>query len=78
MSIPSDLGTPQLQQFLGPQPPDWDSPPPTPVLGSILGGLPKTTEPVVRTKLPVSSGKVCRTVFTAKLQSYRSVNVSSA
>ncbi|CAI9557888.1 unnamed protein product [Staurois parvus] len=47
VGIPSDLGTPQLQQFLGPQPPDWDSPPPTPVLSSFLSGLPKTTEPVM-------------------------------
>ncbi|XP_075062939.1 ribonucleoprotein PTB-binding 1 [Mixophyes fleayi] len=42
--IPSDLATPPLQPFLGPQAPDWDSPPPTPVLGSMLGGLPKTAE----------------------------------
>ncbi|KAM9312039.1 ribonucleoprotein PTB-binding 1 [Gastrophryne carolinensis] len=42
---PSDLGTSQLQSFLGPQPSEWDSPPPTPVLGPLLGGLPKTIEP---------------------------------
>ncbi|XP_044138745.1 ribonucleoprotein PTB-binding 1 [Bufo gargarizans] len=44
LGIPSDLGTPALQQFLGPQAPEWDSPPPTPVLGSMLGGLSKTSE----------------------------------
>ncbi|XP_063787534.1 ribonucleoprotein PTB-binding 1 isoform X2 [Pseudophryne corroboree] len=42
--IPSDLSTPPLQPFLGSQAPDWDSPPPTPVLGSLLGGLSKTAE----------------------------------
>ncbi|XP_068130492.1 ribonucleoprotein PTB-binding 1 [Hyperolius riggenbachi] len=42
VGVPSDLGTSQLQTFLGLQTPDWDSPPPTPVLGSLLGGLPKT------------------------------------
>ncbi|KAM5172137.1 ribonucleoprotein PTB-binding 1 isoform 2-T2 [Mantella aurantiaca] len=47
VGIPSDLGTPQLQQFLGPQPPEWDSPPPTPILGSMLTGLPKSSEPVM-------------------------------
>ncbi|KAG8574016.1 hypothetical protein GDO81_009004 [Engystomops pustulosus] len=41
---PPDLATPSLQSFLGPQAPEWDSPPPTPVLGSMLGGLPKTSE----------------------------------
>ncbi|XP_072255719.1 ribonucleoprotein PTB-binding 1 [Pyxicephalus adspersus] len=46
VGIQSDLGTPQLPQFLAPQQ-DWDSPPPTPVLGSMLGGLPKSTEPVM-------------------------------
>ncbi|XP_069802503.1 ribonucleoprotein PTB-binding 1 isoform X2 [Dendropsophus ebraccatus] len=44
VGIPSDLGTSPLQPFLGPQAPEWDSPPPTPVLGSLLGGLPKTSE----------------------------------
>ncbi|KAM3927075.1 ribonucleoprotein PTB-binding 1 [Leptodactylus fuscus] len=44
VGIPSDLGTPPLQSFLGPQVPEWDSPPPTPVLSSMLGGLPKTSE----------------------------------
>lgn len=44
VGISSDLGTPSLQQFLRPQAPEWDSPPPTPVLGSMLGGLPKASE----------------------------------
>ncbi|XP_075715082.1 ribonucleoprotein PTB-binding 1 isoform X2 [Rhinoderma darwinii] len=44
VGIASDLGTPPLQSFLGPQAPEWDSPPPTPVLCSMLGGLPKTTD----------------------------------
>ncbi|XP_040202346.1 ribonucleoprotein PTB-binding 1 isoform X1 [Rana temporaria] len=59
VGLPSDLGTSQLQQFLGPQPPEWDSPPPTPVLSSILGGLPKTTESAMSLlgEPPVHSGQ---------------------
>ncbi|XP_073446713.1 ribonucleoprotein PTB-binding 1 [Dendrobates tinctorius] len=44
LGISSDLGGTLLQPFPGPQLPEWDSPPPTPVLGSMLGGLPKTSE----------------------------------
>ncbi|XP_066449670.1 ribonucleoprotein PTB-binding 1 isoform X2 [Eleutherodactylus coqui] len=44
LGIPPDLGTPPLQPFLGPQVPEWDSPPPTPGLGTMLAGLPKTSE----------------------------------
>ncbi|XP_077118168.1 ribonucleoprotein PTB-binding 1 isoform X2 [Ranitomeya variabilis] len=44
LGVSSDLGGTLLQPFPGPQLPEWDSPPPTPVLGSLLGGLPKSSE----------------------------------
>ncbi|XP_073510195.1 ribonucleoprotein PTB-binding 1 isoform X2 [Phyllobates terribilis] len=44
LGIASDLGGTLLQPFPGPQLPEWDSPPPTPVLGSMLGGLPNSSE----------------------------------
>ncbi|KAM4039858.1 ribonucleoprotein PTB-binding 1 [Anomaloglossus baeobatrachus] len=44
LGISSDLGGTPLQPFPGPQLSDWDSPPLTPVLGSMLGGLPKTSD----------------------------------
>ncbi|KAE8619822.1 hypothetical protein XENTR_v10009987 [Xenopus tropicalis] len=41
VGLPCDLGAPAAQSFLGQLGPEWDSPPPTPVLGSLLAGLQK-------------------------------------
>ncbi|XP_053320818.1 ribonucleoprotein PTB-binding 1 [Spea bombifrons] len=42
---PSELGTPPLPQFVGPMASEWESPPPTPAMGSLVG-LQKPGEPM--------------------------------
>ncbi|KAM4748365.1 ribonucleoprotein PTB-binding 1 [Rhinophrynus dorsalis] len=41
VGLPPDMGAPPSQPYLGQLGSDWDSPPPTPVLASLLGGLQK-------------------------------------
>ncbi|OCT87928.1 ribonucleoprotein, PTB-binding 1 S homeolog isoform X1 [Xenopus laevis] len=45
VGLPCDLGAATSQPFLGQLGSDWDSPPPTPVLGSVLAGLQKQGDP---------------------------------